>query len=90
MGQWVTHTIHDLRTRLDDESGGHNDGSLLVSAITVVCVAHETTQFNVLSERICGDVAELLKHSYQTNPNEQGSCPAFEALVKHLPTVQFG
>lgn len=91
MVHWLMTTIHGLRTRVDkyEDSGGYNNGLFLVSAITVVCIADNTKCLDHLSEGGCVDIVELLRHSYQTNPHERCSCPAYETLVKHLPTVQY-
>ena len=91
MEKWIIYTVRGLLASLErcHSSGSHNDGALLVSVMTVVCIAYKTTSFNQLSEHDCEEIADLMEISYQTHPNEQGSCPAYEALLRHLPMMNF-
>lgn len=74
---------------MDESHGDHQDGKLLLSVMTIVCIAHETTGLDQLFECYCQELAEVLEFSYKEKPNEQRLCLAYEALLRHIPTENF-
>ena len=71
---------------MDESLGDHQDGKLLVSVVTTVCIAHVTTGLDLMPECDCQELAEVLEFSYKVRPNEERLCPAYEALLRHIST----
>lgn len=90
MGQWVVKTIYALLTRVEmhDEDGNQVDGTCLVSAIALLCIANETITFDQVSEKNCVEMSNLLRKSYKPNQRTK-TCPAYDVLEQHLSTVDF-
>ena len=57
----------------------------LVSAIAVLCIAHETITLAQLSEQNCVRMSNLLRESYRPEQKECAAC----ILEDHISTDQF-
>ena len=57
----------------------------LVSAIAVLCIAHETITLLQLSEQNCVRMSNLLRESYRPEQKECAAC----ILEDHISTDQF-
>lgn len=90
MEQWVMNIVHSLLTKVEQcrVDGRHVDDAFLVSAITILCIAHKTITLAQLSEQNCVQMSSLLRESYRPD-QEQKACPALYSLEHHLPIQQF-
>ena len=88
MGQWVMSIVQRLQTRISDldQCSVDTRKSCLISAMAVLCIAHETITLVQLSEKNCVRMSNLLRESYRP---EQKECPAY-VLEEHISTDQFG
>lgn len=86
MGQWVIEIIYQLQIKLMDSSCKSADGSVLVSAITTLCIAHKTITLSQFSEQNYVEIVNVIRESYR--PYNR-TCPAYHVLEKHLPTYEF-
>ena len=88
MGQWVMSIVKRLQTmRIYNLEQWSVDArkACLVSAIAVLCIAHETITLPQLSEQNCVRMSNLLRESYRPEKRE---CPAC-ILEEHISTEQF-
>ena len=86
MLRWVIEIIEQLQIKLDIDSCVPADGSVLVSAITTLCIAHKTISLSQFSEQNCIAVVNVIRESYR--PYNR-TCPAYQVLEKCLPTQEF-
>lgn len=85
MVQWVIEIIDHLQIKLDS-SCAPADGSVLVSAITTLCIAYKTSTLSQLSEQNCVEVVNVVRESYRPYGR---TCPAYYVLENCLSTPNF-
>ena len=85
MGQWVMSIVKRLQTTRIEQWSVDAQKACLISAIAVLCIAHETITLLQLSELNCVRMSNLLRESYRP---EQKECPAC-ILEDHISTDQF-
>ena len=69
-----------------DSSCASPDGSVLVSAITALCIAYRTFTLSQFSEQNCVEVVNVIRESYR--PYNR-TCPAYHFLEDHVSTPAF-
>ena len=84
MVQWMIEIFDQLQIQLMDSSCTYADGSVLVSAITTLCIAYKTSTLIQLSEQNYIEMVNVIRESYRPY---NGTCPAYHALEKHLPSI---